>query len=909
MKLHPLAKMTALAGGSIMLTAVPSMAQAEQQDKVERIEVTGSHIKRIDMEGASPITTITAADLEKSGFATVGDALRSSNLNAFGSWGGGSNNSWGSQATVQLKGGSAFHTLTLLDGKRMAKSPVLDGGAANINTIPMAAVERIEILTDGASAIYGTDAIAGVVNIILKKDYEGIQLDARMDRPTAEGGDSSNLSFTGGLDSDKGHLVLTLEHYESQKIKQSDRWYTRPFLLEGGDANDYQDWVNISPTGRVLTQGDAGGWVYSAPFSNADKSCADVYGEQFLGVLNDSDYPGDTLCAYDYSRAAAISVGQKRNNTLIHYTYELSDDIELTARAFWAANETMDVSAPVPAAISIPNGLPAYTTAEGLDLVELVADPDAGMNFRFDTAGNRVAEHHDNIFDYLLALNGTTDYLSWDFSVNYNQYGNFTWGTGYQLKGATTDLIGSWDSDSNSFVGWDPRDPHSPMPQGATANYDKRMNATYLDVSGGASFDLFELPGGISGMYLGAAYREESLDSKVTALAEAGQIIGGNGGSGGEGERDVKAVYFELVLPLLDKLELNLAGRYDDYSDFGGTFNPQVSVKYNVLDPLLLRASWGNGFRAPTLSDLYQGTSEGFGYITNYLNCYAEGEDIDTCGRRDYAPTRTGGNEALQPEESESYNFGLVWDITDQINISVDYWSLETSNLIETLDPDEIVKTQAKLWQAADALGVARPEVGSVYAGASLEQRGNGRIDNVVSRKVNVGLSEREGMDVSMHASWDTQVGELKAGLSWSHYFKYKSTHVNSGVRILGDNIAGREGSPDDRANVSLDYLVGNHSLSYFGNYISAQTSWDRIEGSWDPDAGQTEDEGRLFEIDSVFYHNLTYTYSLPWNDSLSIGVTNLTDEEPSFKYDGTFDSDLYDIRGRTYWASFRQAF
>lgn len=124
------------------------------------------------MEGATPITTITADELAKSGFATVGDALRSSNLNAFGSWGGGSNNGWGSQATVQLKGASAFNTLTLLDGKRMAKSPVLDGGAANINTIPMAAVERIEILTDGASAIYGTDAIAGVVNIILKKDFE-----------------------------------------------------------------------------------------------------------------------------------------------------------------------------------------------------------------------------------------------------------------------------------------------------------------------------------------------------------------------------------------------------------------------------------------------------------------------------------------------------------------------------------------------------------------------------------------------------------------------------------------------------------------------------------------------------------------------------------------------------------------
>ncbi|RTR37793.1 TonB-dependent receptor [Shewanella canadensis] len=909
MKFNKVAKLVSLACGGVVALSAPTFAADKEEDTVERIEVTGSRIKRVDMEGASPVTTITAEDLAKSGFATVGDALRSSNLNAFGSWGGGSNNGWGSQATVQLKGASAFHTLTLLDGKRMAKSPVMDGGAANINTIPMAAVERIEILTDGASAIYGTDAIAGVVNIILKKDFEGVQIDARMDRPTQEGGDSSNLSFTGGLDSDKGHLVFTFEHYESQKIMQSDRWYTQPFVQEGGDPNDYQDWVNISPTGRVLTQGGAGGWVYSTPFSNSDKTCADVYGGSFLGSLDDSDYPGDTLCAYDYTQAAATSVGQTRNNTLLHYTYELSDDIELTARAYWAANETQDVSAPVPASISIPNGLPAYTTAEGLDLVELVADPNAGMNYRFDTAGDRVAEHHDNIFDYMLALDGTTDFMDWDIAVNYNKYDNYTWGTGYQLKGATTDLVGEWDDSSSSFVGWDPRDPNSEMPAGATANYDKRMSASYLDISGGAAFELFELPGGDASMYLGGSYREESLDSKVSALAEAGQIVGGNGGSGGEGERDVMAAYFEFAMPLMDNLELNLAGRYDDYSDFGGTFNPQVSVRYNIIEPLLVRASWGTGFRAPTLSDLYQGTSEGFGYIKNYMNCFEQGEDIDACDRWDYGATRTGGNEDLKPEESESYNLGIVWDITDDINISVDYWSLETTNLIDELGASEIVKTQAKLWEAADAVGAERPDISTVYPGTSINRLGNGRIDYVVSQKLNVGLSEREGIDVKMGAGFETEYGDFNFGLGWSYFLKYKSSYSEAGVQVITDDEAGREDTPAHRVNLTADYLIGDHAVSYYGNFIGSQESWDVIEGSWDPDAGETEEDGALYEIDSVMYHNLTYTYTMPWDNSFSLGVTNLTDEDPKFDYNGTYEGNLYDIRGRTYWAGFRQSF
>ncbi|QRH03671.1 TonB-dependent receptor [Shewanella litorisediminis] len=872
--------------------------QALDQDKVERIAVTGSNIMRVDMEGATPITTITADDIAKAGFATVGDALRSSNLNAFGSWGGGSNNGWGSQATVQLKGASAFHTLTLLDGKRMAKSPVMDGGAANINTIPMAAVERIEILTDGASAIYGTDAIAGVVNIILKKDFQGIQFDGRMDRPSQEGGDSSNLSFTGGLSSDKGHLVFTFEHYEVDRIMQSDRWYTQPFLKEGGNPNDYQDWVNISPTGRTLTQGGAGGWVYSAPFANADRRCADVYGDKFMGVLEDSDYPGDTLCAYDYTKAAATSVDQRRDNTLLHYTYELGDEIQLTARAYWASNETMDISAPVPGKISIPQGLPAYTTEEGLELVELLPDPYAAMTFRFDTAGDRVAEHHDNIYDYLLALNGNHDDWSWDLSVNYNKYANFTWGTGYQLVGATSDLVGYWDDASNSFVGWDPRDPNSVMPGGATANYDKRMNATYLDINGGVSLDLFELPGGLSAMYLGGGYREETLDSRVDALAEAGLIVGGNGGSGGSGERDVKAVYAEFVLPLLESVELNLAGRYDHYSDFGSTFNPQVSLRYKPVDALLLRTSWGTGFRAPTLSDLYQGTSEGFGYITNYLNCYTEGEDIDACARRDYAPTRTGGNQELEPEESESLNFGVVWNITDDISFSVDYWQLETTNLIEELSASEIVRTQAKLWEAADAAGVPRPDVSDIYPSTSISRLGNGKIDYVVSQKLNLGLSEREGLDLKADAKFDTGFGELTLGLGWSHYFKYKSTYAEAGEQILGDDLAGREGVPEDRINLTMAYHYGDHALNYYGNFIGTQTSWDYIEG--------TEE---LYELDSAWTHNLSYSYVLPWNNSVSVGVTNLTDEDPVFAYDGTYNGNLYDIRGRTYWAAFRQSF
>ncbi|TKB54678.1 TonB-dependent receptor domain-containing protein [Ferrimonas aestuarii] len=891
--------------GAMMATALPTAVFAEEAEaeEVERIEVTGSRIQRIDMEGASPVTVLNADELKDQGFATVGDALRSSNLNAFGSWGGGANNGWSSQATVRLKGASSNHTLTLLDGHRMAKSPVLDGGASNINTIPMAAVDRIEILTDGASAIYGTDAIAGVVNVILKKDFEGVMFEGRLEEPDRDGGGNSNsLSFTGGLSSDKGNLVFTIEHYEQDKIMMKDRWFANARVLPGGDPTVQQDWTNISGTGRVLQQGAAGGWMWSHPFENEDLTCADVYGDRFIGVLDDANYPGDTLCGYDYAQTAALSAGVKRNNTLIHYNYELTDNIELTARAYWAANETLDLSAPVPVSneFKIPQGLPAYTTAEGIELRELVADPDAGMSFRFDTAGNRRAEHYDNIFDYLLALNGTHGDITWDFAANYNRYTNHTWGTGYILTENLGDLVGYWDEEANEFVGWDPRDPNSEMPGGAAANFDKRRQASYLDISGGFSVPLFELPGGDVSMYLGAAYREEELDSKVDALAEAGKIKGGNGGSGGVGERDVKAAFFELMVPIIEDLELNVAGRYDDYSDFGSTFNPQVSIRYNVLDSLLVRASWGEGFRAPTLSDLYKGETESYGWVKNYVGCYENGEDISSCGQWESSVRSvTAGNKELQPEESESYNIGIVYEPLDNMSISIDYWKLETDGLIETIAADEIVKTQAILNQIADEAGQPRVGVDVIYPGASVELGGNGRLKNVTLVTANLGMSEREGTDVNFNYSQETAFGDFDLDINWSHYITYKDTYTSQGVQIVSDDWTGREDYPDDRINLTLSYTYGDHSLTYFANYIDEQKSWDLV----------SDDSDEFYYVDSITYQNITYSWNMPWNNRLSLGVYNLGDEDPKFQKNGDYNGSLYDERGRTYWVSFQQTF
>lgn len=896
MKFNKVAKFISLACGGVIALSAPVYAAETEEDSVERIEVTGSRLKRVDMEGATPVTTITAEDMAVAGFSTVGDALRSSTLNSFGSYGGTANNSWSSQATIQLKGASASDTLVLLDGQRMAKSPVLGGAAANINTIPTSAIERIEILSDGASAIYGTDAVAGVVNVILKKSFEGIEFKARAEETEAEGGDNHSFSFTGGLNSENGNLVFTMEHYKKDKILMSDRPYTAAHVRDGEDPTDFRSWVGLSQTGRTLDMGPNGGWAYQAPFSNTDRTCADVYGDNFIGPLSDSKYAGETACAYNYTNAAALDVDRERTNTLINYGYDITDDIKLTARAYWAANKTIDQSAPVPGYIYFPDAMPAYTTAEGLDLV--ATPEDARMLYRYDTAGNRVRENHDNMYDILIGLEGTTEYVDWDFAATYNRYDNFVWGTGYELKGASTDLVGAWDDATNSFVGWDPRDPNSVAPSGGMANFDMRQTASYAELSGGAGFDLFELDSGTAAMYVGASYREESLDSKVDALSEAGLIKGASGGSGGEGERDIKAIFAEMTIPLLDNLELNLAARYDDYSDFGDTFNPQVSIRYNLFEPLLLRASWGTGFKAPSLSQLNQTPSEGWNDITNYMQCYEETGVVDGCTIENSIPVYVDKNENLGPEESESYNLGMVWDITDNINMTVDYWVLDTDNLIGQIGNDELVYTQAKLWEAADAMGVARPDISVVYPGTSISQNSSGKLTEMDNVLQNFGTAEREGIDTNIAATFETGVGEFKLGLAWSHYIKYTDSAPIGGELVVSRNWAGSSGTPDDRVSFSTNYIFADdHSLFYKADYIDGQTTYD------------INDDGSKYEIDSLIYHTITYSYMMPWNNSISIGVNNLTDEEPAFEQNGDYSSSLYDIMGRSYWVSFSQSF
>lgn len=880
--------------------ALAAEQQAAEVEKVERIAVTGSRLKRINVEGASPIVTISAAEIAATGYTTVSDVLRNSNLNSFGSWGGGANNSWGSQSTVALKGSSVNHTLTLLNGRRMAKSPVLDGGASNLNTIPASAIERIEILSDGASAIYGTDAIAGVINIILRDDFQGVELQTKIEKPEAEGGDSSFLAFTGGLSGDLGNVLFSWEHYEYSPIMQKDRDFLKA-NIKSGDGSYIQDWTGLSTTGRVLVKKATGDWLN--PIANANGSC-DMYNltdqTEFYGELKDRDFADDRICAYDFTLAAAWGSRTRRDSMLLNYSYNLTDDTRLTARGYWSNQEAMDSSAPTPATIRFDKALPSYQTADGWILREVEAGD--SLRYRFNTLGNRNAEHNDNNLDLLIALEGSAGSVNWDLSANYNRYNYFAWGRNYLLSSALTSSVGSYDADAGKFNGWDPRDPKSPVPLTAIANSDKRSEAVYSEVSGGAQFDLIELPGGIITSYVGASLRKEQYRSSIDAQSEAGNVIGGNGGSGGEGDRNVKAVYFETSLPIIDELELNIAGRYDDYNDFGDTFNPQASLSYKPLDSLLLRASYGTGFRAPTLSDLYQTRVEGFLRQANYRLCHQAnsinnpGASLEelvgiTFGNCKVSGSEfshiTGGNPDIQPEESTSYNLGVVYQMTDDWSVSFDLWNLELENEIDDLSNDALIRIDY-----LNSLGLGAP-VNDLFPGVGVTFDSAGRFEQLVNVTGNFGSSERKGIELSLNGSIDTDFGKFTVRTTWSHFKKYTNTFVNGkGEFEVSEDQIGLIGRPQDRVNATISYIIDNHKLSLYSNFTSKQ---DKAENNI---------------LDSYLSHNLTYSYNASWNADLSLSVLNMLDKQPPLGSNTNApNTSLYNYTGRSLVVSYKQRF
>jgi outer membrane receptor protein involved in Fe transport len=838
--------------GTMVLPASYAVAQQEiesQSEPLEKIEVTGSRIKRVDLETVSPVTVITAADIELSGDTSVSEVLRNSSLNSFGSYRGQSGYGSGAAASseVNLRGLGSGATLVLLDGRRLPGLGYDGGSSADMSMIPMSIVERIEILRDGASAIYGSDAVAGVINIITKKQFDGVSIGYSFENPGVDGGNSVKLDFSAGAKTDKGSIVFIAEHQNTQEV------------------------TDVAVSGEYQTDSYS---TYS-PVANfwSDSTDSYLYNEDLCGEVADTSIESDR-CGYYYGNTTWLYGASEKNSIMTKIEYELTDNIILNSR-FSAIQTTTD----------------SRYAATPVSTSTLTIDADNAMNpygedgevyFRTASLGTRDSTTEKNTYEAILGLEGVSTFADTDFDwqVNYQRTTAKETSFGYNLVNDTVvqDLIDDEELDLFNVQGlslteWEAYNEELLEEAEHTGIYQSEQQRDIFD--GSISGELYSNGDFSVSAVVGFEYSNLDFTQISDPESALGIISGGSGGDDVYATRERQSYYTELAIGLPHNVELSAAVRYDGYelegdtgeeissSDFSDTV-PKFGITWRPVDNLLLRASWGEAFRTPTMSEMFSSISYSFdsAYDTYYCDTLSNASnDTSYCDASQQHLTYYGGNPDLLPENSESVTVGLVYDVTDNLSFELSYYSYDYDNKIESIDVDDLI--------AADTDGTS----------SNIERDDDGKIISITSGYTNYAKVTTSGYDVTANYNMPTEIGEFGLSLEYSHVISYNEE---------GTEWAGELGYPDNRGNATLDWNDGGDwSASWRTQYIGAngETYYSYYEYA-----------------DDYFKHNVTVSYQALDNVNLSLGINNLTDELEEFDpgaFRG-FDDTLYDPLGRT---------
>ncbi len=831
--------------GALGLTAIPAYAQSqdEQAQTLDRIEVTGSRLKRADIEGATPVIVIDRVQLDASGDVSVADVLRDSTFASFGNFKPQSGSSAQSLATIDLRGVGSGRTLVLIDGRRAPTNPMSASSGADVNAIPLAAVERIEILSDGASAIYGSDAIGGVVNIILRSDFNGAELRYGVGNTAITGGDTEEASLVFGTSSDRGKLL-------------------------GGGSK--------SSRGMVFTRDQIGGQTrgvstYGNNYYDWDTGTATAV-PGFDCSTNGFWMQSNGRCSFDFNSVAANEASVDNTALFMKGDYQINDNWTVYTSLSSTKVETFGRYAPVPGVVWADDGTPNdLTPGDGLPTY---------FYHRFAAAGNRDSFTTGVNNDYLLGFQGQlTDTVSVEFGMRRTNYDYNELGYGYIIQSLANQAI-----NSGAYVLTDPFGASQATLNSFTATIGRDSFFRTKEYFASVNFDLFDMGGGASNAVFGAEYRDEDYQDKYDSLSQAGVVLGSAGGASAA-TRDAKAAYFEWLLPFSSTFDITLAGRWDSYSDYGSDFSPKVAFRWQPITSLTLRASYGQGFRAPGLDILSQADSFSADFVNDPQTCVAAGLTAaceDENGR--YNPPQVDtfyiANPNLSSEQSDQYSLGFVWSPLDWLDMSLDYYNIKVDDAISSISAQDIIN-----------MDLDPATYGQIPSGLSITRNpANGRIIEITAGYGNVGTLDTSGLDLRVGTRFDLgNAGNLRNQLTVSYVDKYEVTDVSG----QSTDFAGYMGTPDTRANLQNMWSFGDFDVNWNINYIK----------------GQSTPGGR--SVGGYATNDLQIGWNAPWNGKLSIGATNVGDRYPELvNYDGRpWNFYLYDAYGRTTYVRYTQSF
>jgi len=913
--------LAALTGASIGSIAVAQDDVAVQQ----KVTVTGSRIKRVDFEGPQPVTVIDRDDIERSGDLNVADVIRRTTYNTFGSFRQRSGSSAQSVNAANLRGLGEDKTLVLVDGRRLAGAPTQQGTVQNLTLIPLAAVERIEVLRDGASAIYGTDAIAGVINIITRKDYEGIHLSADQGRPTQNGGDEDAYSITGGVSGSKGNITFGFDAQQRDLVYDADRSFSDAATSSFGFPGSYVASLATddprNPFGEFLSLG-----VFADPRCPAALDTDPIYPDSVL-----RSFPGGQgLCRYNYTTVSATEASNDTKSFFINTNYEITERTTFYAQGTFSHNDSFGRYAPVPViglpwAQDDPNNPtnPANpTNADG--------QPYGGQSFAFDfdddgvtdfevdgpfdltvlyrnvPTGPRDSTFEDVLMDYVAGVEGTVDWLGgmdWQLGAFWSKQTTSDDGQGFVLSEPLNNAVQSGQLDvfgvqDTSF------DYIRNQADGISFTTASDLAFRITGANGQVNFDAFQMKSGPVPVALGFEYRDEDFDEQIDEQTKAGGVEGATGQVVPvSAARTVMSYFGETAVPVFEELELNLAARYDHYNDFGTTINPKASVAFRPLDVLLLRASYGRGFQAPDMRDLYTAPQSGItaGTIDTW-RCSQTPEDTDGDGRADVdtelPPSHPcndtgfgnaytgidGGNRDLNPTKSEQWNLGLVWNPLQELSIGLDYYKIDIDDEIGQLSFQQKLDEEFYLRQE----GATGNEVGDVV------RTSGGRLVSVTSLNTNIAKKKTEGLDLDISYSFSMgRFGDLTTTVYWTHVLEFEETDSNDPDATV--HLDGSIYHPKDRAQLTLAWEMGDYTATIVGNYIGHQSG----------DSTCAPDDDKCY-ISSWTTWDVQVAYATPWNGQITIGARNVFDRDPAHQ-DDFRDNGQHDVFGRVPYVRIEQ--
>lgn len=937
---------------ALAVPALPAMAQeaASKDPKpavktLDQVTVTGSRIKRVEIEQALPITSITKQEIDAQGITSAEQLLMYLNIAS-----NGSDNLASNAGIVQdtlrgdngvsganLRGQGSDATLVLLNGRRVATHG-LKGRAVDLNSIPFAAIERVEVLRDGASAIYGTDAIGGVINFITKRDYQGAQVTGFVDVTEEGGGNvyrSSLLFGHGDLDKDGWNAFGTVSVKRNTILRGDDRDFSNSFQPERGLSPDTRG----TPFATVFSLGTSGvgstsllkGGVFE-PGNSTRLTAVNIYnlpGAEGCEAAGPNMGPyayrswnslsSKYACAWDYPAAAVIQQPVDSVDFIGRATFRIGEQheayVELTGSKVKVAKtfEPNQISSSTSTAATalgpttwyplnantkatydlVYNALAAYFGAGQLNYGAPIA-----YRWRCMACGSRQIETTTDSYRFVAGIGGMLG--DWTYDVGLSRASSKSesiLGTGFHYTDALKAALGS--GLINPFLA-----PGQAQSAEAMAALDAASAAgvklyggesivTELDASVSGELGFFQLPGGSIAMAAGIDLRREEYKFDGDQRTDKRAVFNApfdDANALGDVSRDIKAAYVEFNLPVFKNFDLNLAGRYDDYSGFGSTTNPKVSFRYKPFESLLFRGAYSTGFKVPNFNQLYNGISE-VQYtgqdLADPATCPSGKANPSVPGCEIIRPVELfGGNPGLAPEESTQKSFGLVYSPMDRFNIALDWWEIERTNTIRAAARDVLITYYDEFE-------------------ANWIRDASGEVVAIDRRYINSGGSITRGVELDANFNGELAGGRWNINLNGSYLNLFKTKALET--LPYSDNLIGkyvRYYNLPIRWKHTLSFNWTREAWSHTFTQIHRDGYYDEPAASFPsyiPDGWNPRVEGYT-----------TYNYNVTWTGidrlKLGFGIKNLFNQDPpftahqnDFAAGAGWEPRIADPRGRAY--------